>query len=420
MKHTTTLPILIGLLLCLVIFFSTDVAAANNDLMVSVSHYEPVPLNPGNEFKVWLQVENIGSDSAEEFEFELLSSLPFYLGPSEESAKPKRTIPARGMTLLPYSLRVESDAEEGDYFLYYRYRTKGSSRWIPGQVKLSVKTQDANLVIDKVSIDDGRLVPGKVNPVRIEIRNAADSPLRNIRMSLRLGELVGEQAVEFPFTPLGGTNEKVLYNLGAGETHSFSYDLLVDPDATAGPYKVPVELKYQDDMDNNYTKQLITGFLVDSSPDLLTLVDEVRATGNRYEITLRFINKGLIDFKFFEAMVKDTENTPITNVVSGAHDYVGDIDSDDYETVTVTVDVSEESEKFTLPVDVAYYTANNNEITETLELEIYTQSAITPPKGSESTWIILLVVAAVGFFFYRRHKKRKRKQELDKRAARKK
>ncbi len=420
MKSNTTIPMLLSLFFCFLVLFSTDAIAVNNDLIVSLSHYDPVPLNPGNEFDVWLQVENIGTDAAEEVEFELLSSLPFYLAPSEESAKPKRTISARGMSLLPYTLRVESDAEEGEYFLYYRYRTKGSSRWVPGQVKLPVKTQDANLVIENVHVEDERFVPGEVNPVSVEIRNAADSPLRNIRVSLYLEEQTSEEAVEFPFTPLGGTNEKVLYNLGAGESHSFSYNLLVDPDASAGPYKVPVQLQYQDDMGNNYTKQLITGFLVDASPDLLTLVDEVRASGNRYDITLRFINKGLIDFKFFESMVEKSDDTPITNVVSGGHEYVGDIDSDDYETVTVSVDVATDADTFMLPVDVTYYTANNNKMQESLELAIDTKSAITSPKGGNGIWILLIVGAVIGFFFYRRHKKQKRKQELDRRATRKK
>lgn len=410
--------IVLGLLFVVLVLSPGFAAAGTADLVVSLSHYEPVPLNPGNEFDVWLQVENIGDEPAEQLQFEVLSSLPFYLAPSEDAATNPRTIQARGVSLIPYTLRVQSDAEEGDYYLYYRYKSKSTSRWTPGQVKLSVKTQDANLVIESVSFEDEQLLPGQVSPVTFTIQNAADSPLRNIRMQLDLQHVIGDQGETLPFTPLGGTDEKVLYTLGAGETHSFIYKILVDPDAASGPYKIPVQLMYQDDAENNYTKNLITGFLIDAKPDLLTLIDEVTQMGDTYDITVRFINKGFIDLKLFEAEIEDEMES--ISVLSGERIYVGDVDSDDYETVTMRVRATPQDGSFVLPVTVRYYTANNELFEETRELVIKQSFATQTQSGRSGTvWFVIIVLVLGGLIFYRHRKKKQREQELRQKSRRK-
>ena len=103
--------------------------------------------------------------------------------------------------------------------------------------------------------------------------------------------------------------------------------------------------------------------------------------------------------------------------VLSSHDYyVGNIDSDDYETADFKVYLSQTNDSIVkIPVNIEYQDPNGvvYKRTENIEFAIYTQREIQKfgLNKQSNIWGIVIVIAIVvaGFFIYRKWSKRKKK-----------
>jgi len=148
---------------------------------------------------------------------------------------------------------------------------------------------------------------------------------------------------------------------------------------------------------------------------LSVIVDESELyVGNKMgTVTIRFINKGFSDVKFLDVILDETEEFEI---LSAEEVYVGNVDSDDYETVDfelyLTNGATKEEKTIVLPLNVEYRDTNNNLYEEKLELEMKVLSAEKlgiKTSSNGTVMLLLIIVIIVGVVLYRRSRNNKKK-----------
>jgi len=129
-------------------------------------------------------------------------------------------------------------------------------------------------------------------------------------------------------------------------------------------------------------------------------------------MTVKIVNKGLPDMKFVNVRLF---NSSKYRIISPSEVYIGNIDSDDYETADFKLYIEKNSDKkVILPLAVEYKDANNKNYKNivNLELPLYSSSEAKKLGLSEGNgnfkWVLLVILAAAGFFGYRYWKKKKK------------
>jgi hypothetical protein len=402
------------LMVIMIVAFAATISAQRftlgPDIRVSLLNQEPDPAEPGRYVDVRFKLSNNGSSVADNVVFEVLPSFPFSIEPGMSSVETISSLYATGhdreALTLRFRLRVADNAIEGENELNVRYRFDGGD-WIePDPFLISVRTEDAVISIDSVSTGNADLGPGSKGTLKIKVTNTADSAIKNVKAVVDFGN--GN------FVTLNSINEKTIYNLGPRQSHEFAFDMLVNPQTVSGVYQVPLMISYSDSLGNTFTRNGTAGIIVNAKPDISVTLDatEVYTSGGSGEITLKLVNKGVTDLKFMNMVLG---SGPDFRVLSNREAYLGNIDSDDFETASYRVHVSGSGSEVTLPVVLEFKDANNNEYTENVEVKVPLYSPSEAKRlglvaqGGGSMWIVILVLLVIGFFVYRRYRKNRRK-----------
>lgn len=386
-------------------------------IFVSLIKQDPDPIEPGNQVEVSFKIENNGT-VAEDVTFEIVPEYPFTLLPEESSSKYIGELgtsqDGKQSVILKYKLRVAQDAPDDDHEIKVRYKSDNFDSWATLEgFKVKVQTHDAILAVEKMFTVPAVTAPGEKTKLRIELKNYATSLLKDIKLSLDLGKS-GDEIT--PFAPIGSSNEKVISYIEPQANLLAEFELLVDSDAASKAYKIPLAIKYSDVLNKNYSKTNTVTLVVGVEPDISVDIDSttIYSAGNTGEVTVKIVNKGLTDIKFLNVGLDKVDGY---SVLSPYYVYIGNIDSDDYETADFKLNVKKTSEKkIVLPLTIEYKDANNQDYKKkiNLELQLYTSSEAKKfglIKGNGTiTNIIIVVIVVAGIFIYMRWRKRKNKK----------
>ena len=385
------------------------------DLRITISMQEPDPVEPGKEVEASFKIENNGT-IAYNVVFEIVPEYPFSLVPGESASKSIGTIgtsqDGKQNVIVRHRLKTAQDAVDGNHKIKVRYKSEGFDSWVMLEnLRIKVQSHDAIISVDKFITEPSVVEPGSKTKLTILLRNYATSFLKDVKISFDLGKS-GDEAT--PFSPLGSTNEKVLSYMEPQSTKSIEFELLVDPDAASKSYKIPLSIKYSDALNKNYNRSSIVTLIVGGEPDVSVYIDSstIYNAKSAGEITVKIVNKGLPDMKFVNVKLA---NSSKYRVISPSEVYIGNIDSDDYETADFKLYIERTSDKkIVLPLAVEYKDANNKNYKSIVNLELPLYSSSEAKKlglaegNGKSGWIILIVLAVAGFFGYRYWKKRRK------------
>jgi len=388
-------------------------------LVASIINQMPDPAEPGNYVELRFKIENIGTQNLNNVEFELIPKYPFYFDNQDYANQTISSIwggqaiknnGSQTGVILYYKLRVDNKAVAGNNEIELRYRTQNDKGWtyFP-KFNIRVQVKDPILSLESIESNPERLTPGETSTISIKLKNNADAVLRFVNINLGLVMGSSTNYVELPFTPVGESNLKTIYQLQPGEEKTIEFKLMADPDAEAKPYKIPLTISYYDLTGMQYNKSNIIGIIVGSKPELSVDIDtnELKK-GSNSKISIRFVNKGLTNIKFLTSTIKESNDY---DIVSSKEIYVGKIDSDDYQTADYTLNVKKtKNGKVKLPLTIEYMDANNQKYTEQKDIE-----AIVSGNGSHISFgmvIFVVICVVIGYFVYRRWEK---KQEAKKR-----
>ena len=395
-------------------------------LKISMISQDSDPAEPGSMVEVRWKVENLGSSPANDVQVKLDPPYPFSLLPGDDGiidlgSLQGRQIDEEGVIIL-YKLRVDEAAIEGDTDLYLRYKYDYNGWMKTDDYELRVQTIDAAVSVEAVTTVPTKLVPGNEGELNIEIKNLADSYMKDITFKLDLTftqyldyvTTISDTAVYYdalPFAPIDSATEKRIDQIAPGKSAIISYKLATYPDAESRIYKVPVIITFYDELDESYTKNDLIGLVVGAVPEMDVVIDssEVNAAGTAGTISVKFVNKGITDVKFLNVKL---EQNGVYEVTSSATDYVGNVDSDDYETADFKIFLNDDAGDIVkLPLHITYKDSNNNDYSEDIELELrlFSEKERGVEKGSSLGIIVFVVIIfVVGWLLYRRWEKKKK------------
>ncbi len=314
--------------------------------------------------EVRLKVENIGTSDAPNVLFEFIPKYPFTLAEGTERVRLGR-VGARQVGedayIIFYRLKVDESAVEGNNKISFQFSPNGGLAWTKLEpFFLRVQTNDAILAIEEISTDSKVLSPGTTTNVEMTIVNTADSVLKDLRFKLNLDDV--------PFAPVGTSDEKMIHQLSGKESTKVIFNLNVEANAASKVHKIPLEISYFDEVGRNYSKNNDIGIIVNDAPDFLVNIDEteVYTRGGKGNVIISVSNVGSSEIQYLTANLNPSKDY---TVVSSPSVYLGNLDSDDFDSAEYEIYVSAKKQAV-LDLDLTYKDAFNKEFTKSIQLDL--------------------------------------------------
>lgn len=260
------------------------------------------------------------------------------------------------------------------------------------------------------SVQSRAVQPGETTEIRITLENQGDEDIKDISVSL---DLLSD---DLPFAPIGSAAQKIIEKIKEDKQSSVTFLLATLPDAKPTFYKIPLTIKYEDEDNNDIEEKTIMTIEVISKPELEVAIEEseILKVGDSGEIIIRFVNKGLTDIKFLSVELLDS---PDYSLLSPSSFYVGNIEPDDFETVSFKLNIN--SKVSFLPVNVQYRDSNNVQFsqTELLDIVIYSEEEARAlgliQTSYAPTVISVIILLVIIFFIIRSIRKKRRAKKLN-------
>lgn len=330
------------------------------NVRITMLNQNPDPAEPGEYVELRFNVVNTGT-AVDKAVFEIVPEFPFEIISSEVfEIEDFKGTGDEGYTLY-YKLKVDEDAVEGDNEIKLKFALSDGKWHIAGPFTVRVKTHDAILNVENIETEPERFMDGEEGKLTITLKNWADSLIKDVHVTLDLDPEI--------FSPIGSTNERTVKQIEAKDTVHLSYDLFVDADAAAKVHQIPLTITYSDETDTDYTKESVMGVYVDGGPEyLLNLEDsEVYEAGKSGKIVISVSNIGPSDIRFLTLELKESSNY---EVVSNRVEYLGNLESDDFETAEFEIHINNVKKELPLLTKLTYKDAYNKEFVDEREIPL--------------------------------------------------
>ena len=227
-------------ILCFIIIPTSSAFADISDakgVSISLVNQDPDPAIAGDVMEIYLGIENIGGESANDLMVEFVPEYPFTLATDEPAVQNIGTMKSYQyddyMKIITYTIKVDSDASAGSYDLKIRYYEFGDSKVIEKSITIDVKNRE---MAEIIQIDKTNLVPGKQSGLTFTVNNVGKAPLRDLTFSW-----INEDKV---ILPVGSDNTKYIKNIEIGDSVDLDYQVIADPNADPGLYELKLYLTY--------------------------------------------------------------------------------------------------------------------------------------------------------------------------------
>ena len=257
------------------------------------------------------------------------------------------------------------------------------------------------LNIDKVEISPLTVEPGNRATIELKIENNLENTIQDVIVKLDLS------SSEIPISPAGSSTQTI-DEIRYDDKENVEFDVIVLPNAKPGIYKIPVLIEYGDTI-----KEDVISFIVDTNAKLTLSIDDPDfIVGDRSTIDIKIVNKGLADIQFLNIKLG---YSAFYDVISAREVYIGDLDSDDYDTAEFDIMINQPLPgDLPIKIYIEYTDALNNQHSEiqSVEIDVYTQKeakALGLVQTSNTPFIITgIVVLIIAFVIYRKIKKRRK------------
>ncbi|WNY26120.1 hypothetical protein [Methanolapillus millepedarum] len=159
--------------------FSAPAGAASPSLKLTMIEQDPYPAQPGEQLRVWIQAENIGSGTLENVTIRVVQNSPFSIS-SGDSSKTYGYIYSGTKVYNEFFLSVAGDATKGPRDLKVQYRIDDGN-WIETTFSINIggvidADSKGTLIVENVTSDPDVFMPGDSGIVWVTLKNNATSP----------------------------------------------------------------------------------------------------------------------------------------------------------------------------------------------------------------------------------------------------
>lgn len=364
--------------------------------------YEPYPVEPGSHFDLWLRIDNLGREEADNVRVVFIPKGPFTIHGSTE--KIIGELGSRQSAVVKFeNIKVSEYAAEGENELEFKIFMGGAYDldYLTSGITVEIRSVEPLFEIT-IDSEPEKIPQGGIANINVNLKNKDTSLLKDISVELDLpDELV----------PVGSTVLKKIQKINPNREETLTYTVTALGDATSKAYSIPLTVAYSDETGYNYTQSDTMGLLVGSDPDYYVNVEEsdTFSKGSKGQVVLSVSNTGPADIKFLTVELLPSDNFV---VVSNSKTYIGNLEPDDYETAEFEVYVKK-SGKIPLGVEVAYRDNYNMKhvTTHTVNLQSYTMWELKRyglvEKGSTVNIILYILVIIFLYLTYKNWRKEK-------------
>jgi len=377
-----------------------------SNLEVRSLRYEPYPVSPGEYFTLYVKVENYGSTDATNVTCSLELLYPFSSDTPSELEKNYGRLGGMEQIVIEYDkIRVDSNALDGNNII--KVKCTGDTfkeSWRVNEISIKVQTRYPSLNIKSVKTEPAEIIPGQPSLLLITLENTAYSSMRDISLKLDFSTA--------QFAPYEEIPEKTINRINANETAGAAFKLLALPTADGGIHKVPINITYKDDAGNQFNQSTIITIFVGSLSEIYSTIDSttISSASSTGTVSIKIVNPGLTDLKFADANLLPSRDYKI---LSSDRVYIGDIDSDDYQTADFRI--TAKKGKFIIPINLTYRDTANNIHFQQLNatFTMFSPSELGEKQSSTSGIFIFIVALIIFYFVYRRWKRKNEDKHLD-------
>ena len=389
----------------LFLFAGFAAAQTSSNIQIELKDTEPTPLQTSEYADVWLEVRNNGSASANDVNIRFNENYPFTVDRGERRNWSIPELVPGDTYQLHLQTRVDDNAVQGENRLNFDVETP--SLTFEEEVPVEVRSDRNVLAIDNVAFP-AKAAPGSSNSMDLRLENLADGQVKNVQVNLDFG------SDDLPLASKGSSQKNVV-SIEPGETRNISYTLDIDESAENGVYKLPIDITFENEAGTQFNQSASTSVNIGGEPRLRAGLnsEEPLRDGETREVTFRLVNQGYGSAEFVSL---ELEETDVVEVIGSNDEYIGSMDSDDFQTASFQVNVDAETEsverdEVDFPVRINYSDSmGERAVTQNVSAELYTQEEIQR-YGLGNTGnplpliLIILVVLGGGVFYWRKRKK---------------
>ncbi len=390
----------IMIIIMLAVFLTANVYALKGaEIKASILRYEPAPAEQGNTVDVWIQLSNAGT-KADSVAIKFMPEYPFSLPQGQNEELDVDTVSATENKVVKFTLFIDPNAPNGDKNIKFLYKYGFSTQWTALESPITLETQNAALVVDDYVVSPTPTVPGQIANVELKLRNAGKIAVKNVDVGINLGD--------DKFSTIGSGAKKRVDYIGAGETEKITFQLASDTSTQVKVYGIPVSLSYQDERNKKYTDTAKISLVVNALPELSLTVDSTKFESKTTPgtVTVKIVNKGVVNLKYLTLKIAQSKDYEILS--SSDETYVGNLDSDDFETVNFVIKPLTDNPK--LNIDLEFKDPYNVDFKQkqTLPVKIITDKDLGKSSAYGTIIIVLLLLACGLIYYFKFYRNKKR------------
>ena len=259
------------------------------------------------------------------------------------------------------------------------------------------------LTIGDVSVSPSEVSPGQKFTIIVNLENNLDDKVIDVDVSLDLTKV--------SLSP-EKTSEVFFDEIKEDKGKTAEFNLIVDSDATAGNYKIPLTVTYKYN-ESIKTKSTLVSVIVNAKPNLDLSINSVLMQNQKNNFQIQISNNGLGKASFLEVEL----GAGNYNLLSGNKVYIGDLDSNDFNTASFSVFLKDSS-SVSFPITIRYKDPLNTDYENTVTLtgRAYSQQEAISlglvQQSNTGLYVGIVIAVIVIYIVYSRVRKwmKKRKQ----------
>ena len=292
-------------------------------LQIQELKYNPYPAEAGKYMDLWIKIENIATEEANDVTCVLLPEYPFSIDPNEDATRQIGRLPGIEYAILQYKLRVDSSAVEGWNEMKIKCQTENSDSWIIHDFDIYVESKIPEFAIGSVTSEPTKLFPdSEENKLSIGIQNIGTGD----------AELVSSELV-LPRGIIPSDSYSNIANIGTieeGESKTAEYYIDIDKNTTPGDYIAKLIVRYRN-MNNNmkvYKNQTLDVDIVVKPLPLFDIEDadtnpDKLSQGDKVTLKLTIKNTGFEEAKSVSVKIYKQSDQPFD--FDEKYDYIGNL-----------------------------------------------------------------------------------------------
>jgi len=254
---------------------------------------------------------------------------------------------------------------------------------------LALDTQNQNklsfghiLLIKQIQTEPVDMIPGKEGILKVVIINNGNLPAKDIRVKLNL-------PAEIAF--INDVSEKKISELKPGQQTEFKFNIIAIPKTAEGVYKASLVVDYLNNIGEDRQDNYSIGIVVKSIPKIFAQIEKTDIYNEKRsgDLTIIFTNNDLANIKFLTAEIINSNDYEI---ISSNKKYIGDLDSDDFQSAIFTVKIKDKVTDLIIPIKVEYKDTLNKDYSQEfkLPLKIRTEKEL----GIDNNYYYYFAIAA--------------------------